>query len=127
MLERDICRREQAIIKLICNQRQHNAKTTAEWIAIQNLRPVNSINSLRQIMAAATYRPAPVKPGQPILLINSRHDRLVSACCSAAIAEKHGLEMITHPWGGHDLALDDGSWLMEQLKAWSERENLFAQ
>ncbi|MDI1232181.1 MAG: alpha/beta hydrolase [Methylobacter sp.] len=89
------------------------------WENIQNQRPISLKNSFRQIIAAASYRPGDIKPEHPVLLLNGLGDRLVSPACSEAIHKKWHLELRRHPWAGHDLTLDDGTWVASQLKDWA--------
>ncbi len=118
LLQADLYRRELAILQLVSNRRDLDQKHASEWANIQTLRPVNISNSLRQIIAAASYKPSTQKPRQPVLLLNSRDDHLVAPNCSEAIHKQWQIELHTHPWAGHDLSLDDGVWLAEQLKNW---------
>jgi len=45
-------------------------------------------------------------------------DRLVSPSCSRAIARAFSAELAVHPTSGHDITLDAGPWVVEQLLAW---------
>jgi pimeloyl-ACP methyl ester carboxylesterase len=110
--------RETAIVKLVSNLESAYKKVAAEWGKIQRLRPVSHNNALRQIIAAANYRPKPEKPRCPVLLLNSLGDRLVSPLCSEAISHRYGLALISHPWAGHDLCVDDPQWVIAQLQRW---------
>jgi pimeloyl-ACP methyl ester carboxylesterase len=121
ILKSNPCQREAAIIKLVSNRPDSEGKTTAAWADIQQQRPVSLPNTLRQIIAAANYRPDEQKPTQPILLLNSQQDRLVASACSKTIQARWQLELATHPWAGHDLSLDDPLWAVEKVKQWSAR------
>ncbi|MDD5321544.1 MAG: alpha/beta hydrolase [Methylococcales bacterium] len=118
VIKRDVLHRESAILQLISNRRDQDEQISYAWEKIQKQRPTSLKNSLRQIIAAASYRPGDKKPGQPILLINGKGDRLVAPICSEAISKKWNLEIRSHPWGGHDLTLDDGAWVALRLKDW---------
>ena len=120
LLEKDLYRRERAIIELVCNGRDQDDLLADAWLQIQKDRPVSFENFFRQIMAAASYKPGFAKPKQPILLVNSQADRLVSPDCTLSIGANWNLQVKTHPWAGHDLSIDDGLWLINQLKAWLE-------
>lgn len=119
LLKSNPYQREAAIIKLVSNRPDSEGKITAAWENIQQQRPVSLPNTLRQIIAAANYRPNEQKPPQPVLLLNSQHDRLVASACSTAIQTRWQLELATHQWAGHDLSLDDPLWIMEKVKQWS--------
>jgi pimeloyl-ACP methyl ester carboxylesterase len=105
-------------VQLISNRRDHDHAIAQAWALIDQLRPINTGNRLRQILAAARYRPGHLKPQAPVLLLNSQADRLVAPECSAAIQSKWQLPLKRHPWAGHDLPLDDGDWVVTQLQEW---------
>jgi predicted alpha/beta hydrolase family esterase len=54
-------------------------------------------------------------PAVALLLLNSAADRLVQASCSQAIAQAWHCPLQTHPSAGHDLCLDAGEWVIEQI------------
>lgn len=110
--------REPALLQLLSNRKDRHLQLAHEWVKIQKERPVSPKNTYRQLMAAAAYDPGEQKPWQPVLLLNSQGDQLVSPSCSEAIHEKWNLDLCTHPWGGHDLTLDDGEWVINRVKNW---------
>ena len=110
--------REKAILQLISNRRDQDEQISLTWEKIQQQRPISLKNSFRQIIAAASYRPGDIKPKQPVLLINGKGDKLVAPLCSEKIQQKWALNLLSHPWGGHDLTLDDPDWVAVQLKDW---------
>ncbi|MEI6069743.1 MAG: alpha/beta hydrolase [Methylococcaceae bacterium] len=110
--------RENAILQLISNRRDQDEQISLAWEKIQHQRPISLKNSFRQIIAAASYRPGNIKPKQPVLLINGNGDKLVAPSCSDKIQKKWALKLLSHPWGGHDLTLDDPEWVALQLKDW---------
>ena len=110
--------REARILQLVSNSSDGNKEMEQVWENIQNARPISFKNCWRQIKAAATYRPGNIKPIQSVFLLNSLGDRLVAPICSEAISKKWGIELQLHPWAGHDLPLDDGHWVVSQLKIW---------
>lgn len=118
VLESDYRKRELAIMKLVLNHRNQDQQIAQAWQEIQSLRPVRLKNSFRQILAAAHYRPLAEKPKPPILLLNSRGDRLVTPACSDAIGKRWQLPIVRHPWAGHDLTTDDCLWVVNQLQLW---------
>jgi pimeloyl-ACP methyl ester carboxylesterase len=122
LIQTDIYQRELAILKLVSNCREHYEKNSTYWHEIQAKRPVSLRTSLNQIIAAARYTPPIDKPKQPVLLINSRGDRLVSPTCTEAIHKKWQFEVRTHPWAGHDLSLDDSIWLANQVESWANSQ-----
>ncbi len=118
LMKCNVRNRESAVLQLISNRRDQDEQISLAWEKIQEQRPISLKNSFRQIIAAASYRPGNIKPVQPLLLINGKGDRLVAPICSETIRKKWNLELCCHPWGGHDLTLDDGAWVALQLKNW---------
>jgi pimeloyl-ACP methyl ester carboxylesterase len=118
LMQRDLRKRELAIIQLVNNSREMDGKLSQEWVQIQRERPVSLKNLVNQLLAAATYQPNPASPTQPVLLLNAKGDRLVAPSCSETIQKKWHLELRTHPWAGHDLTVDDGAWVTLQLQDW---------
>lgn len=136
---RDLGKREAAILQLTSNRRNISRdgvyaasqsgigvaryrQIANTWEKIQIERPISLNNSFRQIIAAASYKPGDIRPKQPVLLLNGLGDRLVSPACSEAIHKKWNLKLCRHPWAGHDLTLDDGAWVVMQLKDWLDRK-----
>jgi pimeloyl-ACP methyl ester carboxylesterase len=118
LMKRNLRNRETAVLQLVTNRRDQDEKISLTWEQIQNQCPISLKNSFRQIIAAASYCPGDIKPEQPILLLNSKGDRLVAPICSETIHNKWNLELHSHAWGGHDLTLDDAVWVALQLKDW---------
>lgn len=112
----DIEAQELAIIKLISNLDAKHESLALQWAEIQRLRPISKKNALRQLIAAARYHPILSKPIPPVLLLAGLGDKLVSPDCSKTISQQYDLPLITHPWAGHDLCIDDGDWVIEQLQ-----------
>jgi pimeloyl-ACP methyl ester carboxylesterase len=120
----DVYRKEYKIVQLVSNRRDQVQQIAKEWANIQSLRPISFNNKVRQLLAAARFRPGDKKPVQPVLLLNGQGDRLVSSACSEAIHKKWQLELRRHAWAGHDLPLDDGAWVVVQLKEWVGNLNI---
>jgi pimeloyl-ACP methyl ester carboxylesterase len=123
VLQSDCYQRELRILKLVSNLESQHKKLAVDWEQIQCLRPVSRKNALRQIRAAAHYAPSLDKPIPPVLLLNGLGDRLVLPCCSESISKRWSLPLISHPWAGHDLCIDDAAWVTEQLQQWLNRES----
>lgn len=113
--------RELAIIQYVANRRDLDEQLALKWVEIQALRPVKFSNTLKQLIAAAHYKPQDKKPIPPILIMNSRGDRLVAPACSESIHQKWRLQYTSHPWAGHDLPIDDSNWVVERLQNWVEQ------
>ena len=116
-LQRQPQARERAILELTSHQATKPGLVEARAEAYQR-HPISPLNLVRQLKAAASYRPPPHSPGPPLLLLNSRGDRLVDPACSQAIARHWHAPLATHPWAGHDLPLDDPAWIIAEVSGW---------
>ncbi len=121
---RDGLQAEQTILRLTSSAPHRHLSALANWTAIRRMRPVSRGNALRQLLAAARYRFEGPAPALPLLVVCSSADQLVDPACSSALAAAWRCPGVVHPQAGHDLPLDDGLWLAEQLADWSLR-NLF--
>lgn len=115
-----IDRREAAILSLTSNL-DHPPNLLEHWRDLHRRLPVTRQTALRQIRAAARYRPPSKKPDMPTLLLASRADRMVSSRCSEKLADLWGCELEEHPWAGHDLPLDDSEWVVARMVEFRKR------
>ena len=121
LLSRNDVERERTILRLTSAHPDRHAAVLDEWIRLRRTRPVSRVNALRQLWAAARYQ-APVQPpATPMLVLASARDTLVDVRCSQELARRWQTEMPLHPAAGHDLPLDDGAWVVEQVAQWSQR------
>lgn len=119
-LTRSAIVREQTVLAMTSNRRA--AGTVERWIEFQRRCPVSRKNALSQLLAAARFK-APAKPPCGCLLLASTRDRLVSVECSRSIADLWSVSLYEHPTAGHDLPLDDGQWLIDQLCRWLDHRH----
>jgi predicted alpha/beta hydrolase family esterase len=54
-------------------------------------------------------------------VLASRGDTLVDPDCSRQLAHAWRAEISEHASAGHDVCLDDGPWVAQQLRGWLER------
>jgi len=106
--------REQRILALTSNRPVDPAMAVA-WAGHAATAPVSRANMMRQLLAAARFRAPALRPEVPLLLLASRRDRLASVRCSEAMARVWQVPLQVHPSAGHDLALDDPSWLVSRI------------
>lgn len=112
--------KERVILRLTSARHANTPHILDEWDAIRKSRPVSLANATRQLFAAARFRPT-ARPPVPILVLASRGDRLVNPACSRRIARAWQTDYAEHPSAGHDLPLDDGAWVIDQIRLWSAR------
>ncbi len=109
---------ERTVLRLTCNLVPPPGDVLEQWVAWRRECPVSRRNLLRQLLAAARYRAPPARPAAPILILCSRRDALVDARCSQQLAARWHTALAVHPCAGHDIPLDDGLWVAQQVKLW---------
>lgn len=117
LFRHDPSRRERTILRLTSSQPER-PEIQAAWAAYARQNPVSPGNALRQLLAAARYVAPRVKPAPPVLILGSAGDRLVNPACSRHLASCWNAAFAEHPTAGHDLPLDDGAWLAQQVDRW---------
>lgn len=113
--------RESLILELTSTLKSHSEHRQAileQWTAYARECPIARANMLRQLQAALCYRAAPAAPSTPVLLLAAQQDQLVNAKCSITLAQHWHCAIRLHPTAGHDLPLDDGVWVTQQVKEW---------
>ena len=110
--------REEHVLSMVSNFPEKRAEVLEAWTQIAHSRPTSHFNSLRQLLAASRYRLPPVKPQTPIYCLTSKGDRMVDYHCTMALSQKWSLPMGVHKEAGHELHLDAGDWVVENLEAW---------
>jgi len=123
LLEPTAREREEAILRLTSRHSQSTASVLKDWIAWRNEHPVSCANTLRQLIAAARYRSPRTRPAPRMLVLTSTHDELVDTRCSRALALAWNCDTAAHPNAGHDIALDDGRWVANEVRNWLHREH----
>ncbi len=113
-------RREELILALVSNDQKARDELLAEWVRLAELQPVGTLSLLNQLKAAALFQGLSEPVDVPVLVVRSLGDRFVDPACSERLAKQWDWPLISHSWGGHDLAIDDPEWLVEQIKVWSQ-------
>jgi pimeloyl-ACP methyl ester carboxylesterase len=117
LFTRSLLGREQIIFDLTSRLVAPAAPVVGSWAAIRRTRPVRLSNAFRQLLAAARFH-APNRPPVPTLVLASARDRLVDPRCSLDIVRRWSCASAIHPRAGHDLPLDDGAWVVQQVQTW---------
>ncbi len=115
---RDPVERERRVLKIISHRLEVHEQVAREWGQIYLKHPFRRLNVLKQVMAASRFRIETWDHPHPILLLSGLGDRMVDPSCSQAIHKEFGWPLVQHPWAGHDLTLDDGPWVAEQISKW---------
>lgn len=109
---------EQSILRLTSNHPDQHADVLGAWLSYRREYPVSSRNAIRQLLAASQYRAPAIKPPVRMLILASSDDALVDPRCSKQLALHWQAEIAEHPTAGHDIPLDDGPWVAEQVRNW---------
>jgi pimeloyl-ACP methyl ester carboxylesterase len=121
-LRRPLPERERCLYRLTTNA---PLSVTEAWALaateIARSRPVHPNTIARQLLAAARFSVPPIE--QPCLLLSSQADRLVAASCSRVLARQLGAPHYSHSRAGHDLPLEDPSWVIQQIRRWLAEES----
>lgn len=121
MLFGSIAQHEKLILRLtstLVRTEPQQASLLKQWVAYAQEYPVTRANILRQLRAALTYHAETTAPQMPVLLLAGRKDQLVNVKCSLSLAQRWNCAIRVHPTAGHDLSLDDGGWVVQQVKEW---------
>lgn len=107
---------ERAVLRLTSNHTHDDV--LPHWLAYHHENPVSHSNTARQLIAAARFQAPQAKPLVSTLLLASEQDRLVSVKCSKTMTNHWQCDLRVHSSAGHDLPLDDGSWVAAQVRLW---------
>lgn len=117
--------RETQILKATSQRGQFENKDTKDivndWVEIQRNYPVSYGNFFRQLKAAIKFKlnqlNLNVKQREKLIFVNGEKDNLVSPLCTATLADMYNCPLLTHSQSGHDLTLDEGDWLIQNLRS----------
>ena len=110
--------REETILRLTSRNLAAGSKVLEDWTRLRMTQPVSTPNALRQLLAAARYRAPAAAPTVRLLVLTSRGDGLVDWRCSQTLAQRWHADLAIHATAGHDLTLDDGPWVADQVARW---------
>lgn len=118
-LARRLQRREELTFRLSTRMLHggRRRQLLAERVEIARVRPVRAAAVARQLVAAAFWT-APRTLTQPLLVMLSDGDRMVSPRCSERLAANLGAPVVRHPSAGHEIPLDDPQWVLDHLAEW---------
>lgn len=117
-LDHGVAARERRLFALTSTRVDLEGKTVHRWVDTAIRRPIRPSNLVRQLIAASRYT-APARDARSkTLVLVSRKDRLVHPSCSLAVARTLGADVREHPSAGHDLPLDDPTWVIGAVREW---------
>ncbi|WP_433657851.1 alpha/beta fold hydrolase [Nocardia sp. CA-128927] len=106
---------EAAALRLTSNR--PSAELAVTWARYQQEAAPLTASVLAQLAAAATFR-LPARISVLLLVLASKGDRLADYRMAERIAARFDAPLRLHPDAGHDLPLDDGPWVSEQIARW---------
>ncbi len=109
---------EALILRLTSSRPEQHGEVLDAWLSYRRECPVSGRNALRQLFAAGRYRAPADAPSAPLLILASAADALVDPRCSRQLAIHWRASIAEHRTAGHDLPLDDGRWVAQQVRAW---------
>lgn len=109
---------ERMILGITTNLYPDKEKLAHKWAGYAKKQPTTRLNSIRQLIAAGSYSAPAARPHEHVLVMQSLGDRLVNPVCSTRLAENWRWPLVSHPTASHDLTLDDGDWVIEQIQRW---------
>jgi pimeloyl-ACP methyl ester carboxylesterase len=107
--------RESLIYSMVSNKKM-DPDVVSSWASLEKLHPMKRVNFVRQLLAALRFRID--QPDCRLLFISSIQDGLVSCQASQAMAIRWKVALVNNKLDGHDIPLDNPSWLCEQLLGW---------
>ncbi|MFB8278905.1 alpha/beta fold hydrolase [Nocardia colli] len=120
---RSVPAHEAAALRLTSNRPPTElAELATTWAQYQKEAAPLTTSVLAQLAAAATFR-LPDRIPIPLLVLASKGDRLADYHMAERIAARFDASLRLHPDAGHDLPLDDGAWVSEQIAHWLTEVN----
>lgn len=108
--------RERKILNLISNVEEKRQENHHNWVEIQKESPVSHKSFINQIKAALKFKPSETPPELDSLIIAAKKDRLCHYNCSTTLSKKWNIPLKLHQTAGHDLPMDDPTWLIKTIK-----------
>lgn len=122
---KDPFQREEKILDLTSTLSRKEKKIVAkEFAEIEKRHPTKAFNFFRQLIFASQVKLEEKLIHFPVLILNSKGDQIVHTSCAGKIAEVLNVPLITHPYAGHDLTLDDPKWVIEQIQTWLKAQEV---
>jgi len=111
--------REEKILELISREPFKHENILNDWVKIARERPAARTTIARQLWAASRFKLLNngVK-SPPTLCLGSLGDELVNPACSDRLAKTLQVPLRLHPWAGHEVTLDDPSWVVTEVQKW---------
>jgi pimeloyl-ACP methyl ester carboxylesterase len=116
--QRNFARQERLLLQLTSYRGAAQPTVLEAWIGYQRDHPVSYGNAWRQLYAAMRYRAPAHAPSMPLLILAGGADQLIDPRCSQNLARLWQAPLAVQAAAGHDLTLDAGGWVAEQVRDW---------
>ncbi|MFO6422255.1 alpha/beta fold hydrolase [Motilimonas sp. KMU-193] len=112
----DCSKMEHTILTLTSLLHKQDLNVLKYWSELRQQAPTSITNSLRQIIAAARFKPSiDMLVGKPVSFIYAKQDQLVNPKCTLALAKALKAATYVIDQAGHDVALDQPQVLANTL------------
>lgn len=113
---KDLEERELKILSMTSSNTKKHKRISKAWAELQRKYPVSAANAARQVLAASRFHSPESAPPGKFLFLASQGDQFVHWQCTEKIAKQWKQPFAVHPTGGHDLPLDEGIWVLDQVE-----------
>jgi pimeloyl-ACP methyl ester carboxylesterase len=111
---KDPVRREKQVLSLITNNTKISNELLSDMVEVSNHMNLSKKTFFKQLFAASKFT-LPEKLTIPLTVMTTKGDRFTSYKCSEAIAKRYNVDCHLHPDAGHDLPMDDPTWVLSKL------------
>lgn len=114
---------EQEVIKWTSPNSLNDNEKIEYYAELARQHPVTTMNTLRQLLAAAKFKGETHAPECPTQVIVSEQDKLVNSISGKKIADAWNIELSCFNSNAHDLPLAEPHELAEKLLNWLYKTN----
>jgi len=108
--------REESILKLTTHKTHPSSELIKEYASYSQEHPIKRKNFIKQIYAASKFI-VPEELKLNLLILAGKYDSLASYECSKTLSRHFSVNYFINEEAGHDLPLDDPSWVIERIKS----------
>jgi pimeloyl-ACP methyl ester carboxylesterase len=111
--------REEKILRLVSRVPERHTEALQNWVRIAKERTPNRLTIISQLWAANRTQLPSFSQNKPhILCLAGLGDSLVDPSCTKELAKAINAPVCFHPWAGHEITLDDPTWVLDQVQKW---------
>ena len=113
--------REEKILRLVSRTADQQNEVLQLWVRIAKERSFSRATFLRHLWVANRFKLPSFKMARPkILCLAGMGDAMVDPSCSQKLSVALNADVHFHPWAGHELTLDDPTWVLTHIQEWVE-------